>query len=133
MERRTIGECVGGYARQITDALDAGGIIADQHEWKGQEADDGPGMHWHFAPETPPTDDSWTKGVTIIWDWRWGWLDNTGAPLPLTSLAAVVHVAEAIRAHVAALPPVTSKDGPQWRNAAPLEGLLAELAKEVDA
>jgi hypothetical protein len=62
-----------------------------------------------------------------------GWLDNTGAPLPLTSLAAVADVVAAIRAHITARPKVTDKDGPQWHHAAPLEGLLAELAKESDA
>ncbi|MEU4235398.1 hypothetical protein AB0F17_64955 [Nonomuraea sp. NPDC026600] len=133
VERRSIDEYVGAYARQITDALDAEDIVADQHEWLSSEADDGPGMYWMFDPQTPPVDDSWTEGVTIVWDWRQGWIDNTGAPLPLTSLAAVVDVVAAIKAHIAARPKVTSTDGPQWHNAAPLEGLLAELAKEIDA
>jgi hypothetical protein len=132
IHRLSIDEYVGAYARQITDALDAEGIVADRHEWSGEDSEDGPGIYWMFTPQTPPTAESWPEGVTVIWHWSAGWIDNNRVPLPLTNLAAVVDVVEAIRAHVAALPAVTKTDGPQWHHAAPLQGLLAEYAKEID-
>ncbi|TMR95787.1 hypothetical protein [Nonomuraea basaltis] len=125
-----IDDYVKAYVREITDGLDAEAMIADRHEWTGEDSDDGPGAYWHFAPTTPPTAPSWPEGVTVIWDWSAGWIDHNRTPLPISTLATVPDVTEAIREHVAALPTTTSTDGPQWHQAAQLEDLLTEYAKD---